>query len=126
MPKALSQDLRLRIVATFDDGFSYEDVAEMFRVSYSSVRQYVRLRDKVGSLEPKGHGGGAPKSLNDEQRALLRRCQDKWPDKSIPELTELFSRAARKKVSAVTIGRELRKMGYTRKKNAQGKRAKPS
>lgn len=124
MPKPLSQDLRLRIVAMYDEGHTVDDVADAFRVGDNTVRRYVELRDSTGSLAPKGHGGGAPKALDEEQRRLLRRCQEKWPDKTIKDLLALFSRAARKQVSQATIKRELRAMGYTRKKNPQGKRTK--
>lgn len=110
----------------YDEGHRVDDVMAAFRVGYNTVTRLVKLRDETGSLEPKGHGGGAPKALNDEQRNLLRRCQEKWPDKTIPELTVLFSRAAKKSVSESTVKRELRKMGYTRKKNAQSKRTEPS
>ena len=123
MPHALSQDLRVRIVARFDAGFSYEDVAEQFDVGINSVRRYVALERETGSLEPRPHAGGARKVLNDAERALLARCVEKWPDRTLKELTRLFNRASGHPVSVPTVGRELRGMGYTRKKNAQSRRA---
>lgn len=119
MPKAFSQDLRVRIVARFDEGLTYDDVAELFDVCVTSVRRYVALAHQTGSVAPKPHAGGAPKALNDAHRAVLRRCQEKWPDKTLPELTAIFVRATKRPVGVRTIGRELRAMGYTRKKNAQ-------
>lgn len=124
--RGFSEDLRKRIVATYDEGHTFRDVAEMFKVGYQTVRRYIKQWEQEGNLAPKPHAGGARKALDAEQRALLRRCQGKWPDKTIPELTALFSRAARKPVSDTTVGRELRAMGFTRKKNSQGKRAAAS
>ena len=124
MPQAFSQDLRVRIVARFDEGHSYEDVAEMFDVAYSTVRRFVTLAHKEGLYSARPHGGGAPKALNGTERTLLAKCQDKWPDKTLKELTALFNRAAKRSISVITVGRELRALGYTRKKNAQSRRAK--
>jgi transposase len=104
MPIALSHDLRSRIVAAVDDGLHYKDVAETFRVHPDSVRRLLIIREQTGSLAPKPHGGGAGKVLSDEQRAILRRCQEKWPDKGIADLGWVFSRATGKPVSDSMVG----------------------
>lgn len=124
--RGYSQDLRKRIVATVDEGHTFADVAEMFKVGFSTVKRYVDQWNAEATLEPKAHGGGAPRALSPEQRALLKRFQEKWPDKKLADLTALFTRATKTPVSVKTVGRELRAMGYTRKKNAQGERAEPS
>lgn len=117
MANALSQDLRLRILEAYDEGQMAEDVAKAFRVHPNTVRRYVRLRDALGHIEPAGHGGGQPRVLNAEDLEAIRRYQREKPDAYIREYVERLAEERGKRVSVPTVGRALRELGLTRKKN---------
>lgn len=90
----------------------------MFKVGVSTVRRYVIQFEATGSLEPQPHGGGKPKALSPADREILRRLQEQHPDKILRDLQALFIEATGKTVGTVTLGRELKAMGYTRKKKS--------
>ena len=113
-----SLDLRLRVVAKYDDGFSYEDVGEQFSVHPNTVRRWVKRRDELGHFEDKPHGGAPPKKLDEEDLAELRRIHEEDQDAYLREFAErLAARRGKPPVSLATIDRALQKMGITRKKN---------
>lgn len=124
MPHAYSRDLRVRVVAAFDEGATYVDVAEQFKVSISSVERWVKERDREGRLEQRGHAGGAPRALNAEQRAVLAELHGPNCDQTYAELIERLEARIGKRISTATLSRELSEMGFSRKKNAKSVRAR--
>lgn len=116
MSTPYSRDLRQRVVATFNEGHSLSEVAEMFKIGVSTVRRYVLQFEATGHVEPQPHGGGAPKALTPAEREILRQLQEQHPDKLLRDIQGLLREATGKTVGRVTLGRELRAMGYTRKK----------
>lgn len=124
MTSSYSLDLRVRVVAKYDEGFSYDDVAEMFSVHPRTVRRWVKLRDAEGHLDNKPHGGGPRATLDEAGRAELRRLHEADNDAYLHELAERLSAYLGKPVSVGIIGRELAKMGITRKKNASKRRSR--
>ncbi|HEY9765803.1 MAG TPA: IS630 transposase-related protein, partial [Chroococcales cyanobacterium] len=61
-----SLDLRERVLAFIDEGQTYKDAVETFKISYSCVRALVRLRDETGTVNPRPHGGGNPGKFKPE------------------------------------------------------------
>ena len=124
MSSSYSLDLRVRVVAKFDEGFSYDDVGEMFSVHPRTVRRWVKLRDEEGHLDDRPHGGGPVPTLDVAGLAELRRLHEADEDAYLHELAERLSQSVGKPVSVGIVGRELAKMGITRKKNASKRRSK--
>ena len=124
MSSSYSLDLRVRVVAKYDEGFTYEDVAEIFSVHPRTVRRWVKLRDAEGHLDDKPHGGGPRPTLDEGGRAELRRLHEADEDAYLYELAERLSISIGKPVSEGIVGRELAKMGITRKKNGSKRRSK--
>jgi transposase len=124
MSSSYSLDLRVRVVAKYDEGFTYDDVAEMFSVHPRTVRRWVKLRDAEGHLDNKAHGGGPSPTLDEAGRAELRRLHEADEDAYLYELSERLSASLGKPVSEGIVGRELAKMGITRKKNGLKQRSK--
>lgn len=88
---ALSQDLRLRIVALVSSGVSRREAARRFKVSASSAIRFVRQVEEVGHVERK-----RPKkrrSKLDPYRADILEWIEKQPDLT---LAEICSRLAEK------------------------------
>lgn len=117
-------DLRVRVLAFIDDGQTYQDAVDTFRVSYSTVRDWVALRDEKGQPTPRPHGGGFPPKFKPEHLVLLRKLQDENSDAPYQELVEKLVAEGGPSVTPGTIGKRLRQMGYTRKKNAASRRAR--
>ncbi len=70
--RAYSEDLRTRIVAAVEDGLSKSEAARLFNVSLSSVKRYLRISERGGSLEPRKGGGRPPKA----NAALARMLEE--------------------------------------------------
>jgi putative transposase len=78
MPRALSVDLRERVVrAVENEGLSRRQAAARFGVGISTVITWMRRLRESGRLEPDRVGGCKPRILRGEHRDwLLERCRD--------------------------------------------------
>lgn len=113
---ALSLDLRERVVAAYEEGgLSQKAVAERFSISQSTVSLWLRHKRERGTLEPAKPPGKTP-TLTAEDEAFLAECLERRSDLTQEELAdELAERGVH--VSRFAVGRALRRMGWTRKKN---------
>ena len=113
--KALSIDLRERIVSAYEQGQgSQQALADRFHVSLSSVERLLRLKRETGSLEPKPHRSGHQPIINEDDFPLI---EDLLKDDLIQEeLAQRFTEQTGRSVSQPTISRVLRRMEITRKK----------
>ena len=118
MSGPLSMDLRERVVAAWEAGEGTQDeVAERFGVGVASVVRWVALKRATGSLEPRPKAGRPP-TLSDEERELFAKLCNEQVDATQAELAEALAAAGGPVVSTSTISRELKRLGWTRKKNA--------
>lgn len=58
--KPYSIDLRQRVLDAADRGISRRQIVEMFVVSLSTVKRYLKLRSQIGQLAPKPIPGRTP------------------------------------------------------------------
>lgn len=119
--KAYSEDLRERIVAAVAGGKQPEEVAELFAVSPASVRRYVRQEREQGHLRS-ASPPGRPRRLSAADEAVLLEELSAKPDASLSELGQRLSLATEMQVSVMTVWRTVKRLGWTRKKNATGER----
>lgn len=118
MSGPLSQDLRERVVAAWERGEGTQDeVAARFGVGVASVVRWVALKRTTGSLKPRPKSGRPP-TLTAEQRELFAELCKQQVDATQAELAEALAAAGGPVVSPSTIARELKRLGWTRKKNA--------
>jgi len=125
MPRAISEDLRKRVVAMRRSGSSVEEVAAHFQVSRDSVYRWDALDRQTGSLSSGYARCGRTSSIDEEKfrtfaeqhaHATLRQMQAHWEEE----------------VSLMSLSRMLRKIGWTHKKsttptaNAPRRSVKPS
>jgi transposase len=117
MPRPYSVELRERVVRAHG---SYRVVAEWFGLGEATVKRWVWLYRKAGSLEPRCRAGGTRSPITSaELEALVRLLGDA----NAGELTAAFNRGrrGRARVHVSSMKRALRRNGYVVKKNAAGR-----
>jgi transposase len=116
MPKAISVEVRERVVAAHREGKgTYEELAEVFRIGRATVNRWLRLARETGSLAPKPPPGRAPK-LDEKGRAVLRALVEEDSDATLAELAERVEQRVGVKLVASAIFKVLAKMQITHKK----------
>ena len=115
MPKALSFDLRSRVLAAIDEGLSCRQAATRFGVSASSAIRWQGMRRAGGDARPKPQGGDRLSRRTEAHADLIHAALDEVPDITLPELkARLAEKGAQVSVSA--LWRFCRRHQITRKK----------
>lgn len=114
---ALSVDLRRRIIGAWQkQKLTTKELAELFDVGEASVTRLKRLYRDTKSVDPRPHGGGNPPRIPKDKEHLVKKLVLEHPDwtekQYAEELAERYGLAA----SSVTVGRVVRKLGYSVKK----------
>ena len=116
--KPISTDLRKRIVEVYEEGqLSYAKVAERFRVSESSVKNFVKQWRETGTLEPKPAANGKTFLIDAAGAEVLRGLLEGKTDLSQGELRDQLAGETGCVVSQPTLSRALQRLGLTRKKS---------
>ena len=120
MGKPYSVEVRQGVVRAIDAGSSYEEAAETFGVSVSSVSRFLTRWRGTGSVKPEKFGEYKGYALEEHRSRLIQWVNDQ-PDVT---LSELQARLAKEKivVSQTAIFRFLRHLDFTfKKKSARGR-----
>lgn len=123
MSKALSVDLRERVLAELSAGASHREAAERFGVSAASVSRWRNLKIRAGHVRP-GPLGGDHQShkIKAHGDTILSRLEAK-PDTTLAELgrfcggTGWRSRRPRSTASSSAMTRRARKTGHAVKQD---------
>ena len=120
--KTYSLDVRTRIVEAVDRHVgSQGEVAALFGVSRTWVKNLLRQRRETGSIAPKPHGGGQPPKVGGKRGEALRSyILAGKEDASLVEVQTYVARRWRVKISEATVSRLLARLGLPRKKNSGG------
>ncbi len=116
MGKAYSVDLRLRVLAALDDGLSKMQAHRTFRVSRSTIDDWLKLRAQTGSVQTplaerrSGRGLAAQEGF----AAFVRSHQHS----TLEQMRQAWQQERQQSVSIMSFSRALREHGYTRKKRA--------
>jgi transposase len=113
--KAYSPDLRRKIVAAVERGCPKVAVARSFGVGLSTVKRYLKQHQETGSLAPKRHPGRAP-TIRPDQRSLLWAQLEAHPAAILDEHCRVWAQQTGVELSMSTMSREIRRLGWTRKK----------
>lgn len=123
MPRPCSGDLRRRVVAAALEGSqSRGAVARRFAVGRSSVYRWVGTARAEGRLEAKPMHGGPRPTIRDESAAALRRLVAADNHLTLAEYRDRLAAAAGVRVHPWTLGRALKRLGLTRKKEELARR----
>jgi transposase len=121
--KALSMDLRTRIIAAVEEGKeNMRQIAQRFSVHYKTVQKLKYQWRDQGTLEPRTSQVGRKRCLSDSQRQQLDRLV-----RSNPNLTlEQFRQRLKATCCTTTIWHEVRRLGHTYKKTVARRRTAAS
>lgn len=115
---AYSKDLRLRTLEAVDRGLSRGEVSELFGVSLSTIKRWMRRRREGEDLEPKRSTGRKRRILStiEEKRALWKQLEED-DEATLERHCELWEERRGVRVSLATMSRAIRsKLGWTLKK----------
>ena len=119
--KAYSEDLRQKIVEATERGVSKAQAARLFNLSLSSVKRYARrLARQGGSLAP-GKGSGRPPKIDDSAKQLLEKVVQERSAATISERRRFLEHLTGESLSDSTVGRMLKRMGFSQKNGAWGR-----
>ena len=95
MAKALSVDLRIRVLAAVAGGMTHRAAAERFGVSAASVSRWRALKRIQGDVRPGPLGGDRRSGRIEAQRQLILSVLDETPDITIRELCTVLGKGGR-------------------------------
>jgi transposase len=115
MARALSIDLRKRVLAAVDGGMSCRKAADRFGVSASSAIRWHDRRRLEGNFAPKALGGDRRSGRIEAYAALILSLLNEKPDMTLAELQVWLTE---KGIGAglSTLWRFFKRHGITRKK----------
>jgi transposase len=113
--KPYSIDLRERVLDALDAGMSRAEALRVFQVSLGSIKRWLRQRRSGGDLTPQRPSGRTP-TITPEQHAQLRLQLEAAPDASLADQARSWNADHGTSLSAWTMGRAIRRLGWSRKK----------
>jgi transposase len=122
MPKPYSDDLRSRALQACDEGERPDSVAKRFRVGRASVYLWLKQRREEGRDRPKKMGGGPRPVIRDAVEAALKHLVESDNHLTLAQYRDKLTEAAGIFVHPWTVGRALRRLRLTRKKEDLARR----
>lgn len=108
MSKAYSNDLRERVIKSYEEGMPKETLVEVFKIGISTLNRWIREYLRTGSIEAKKRSRYRKRKIEDED---LKKYVEDHPSATLEQMAHHF------KVRPVSIWHRLKKLGITRKKN---------
>ncbi len=118
--RAISMDLRQRVLADCDAGLATKQAAGKYRVSTAWVRRLKQRRRETGEVGPRRPARRGPPRLLDGHDERLRQLARAEPGLSAAEYRDRLGVAA----SPLTVWRALRRLGLTFKKRRSARRSR--
>jgi len=115
--KAYSLDLRTRVLAAIDGGMSRAEAVRTFQISLGSIKRWLHLRQSSGALVPRPRMGKTA-TITAAQFPTLRFQLEQLPDASLAEHAARWNADHATNLSSWTLGRAIRRLGWSRKKRA--------
>lgn len=115
MARALSVDLRDRVIAAIASGLSRRQAAVRFGVSAASAIRWQQLAARHGTSKPQQQGGDRRSGKIEAHAELIMGAYDATPDITLAELQALLADHGTQ-VAIGTMWRFFHRRGITRKK----------
>ena len=122
MPASESYDLRTKVINALDEGMGKTQVSRIFKISRNTIDLWLKKREKTGDYRAEvGYQQGYNSKISDLEKfrefaeangsLTQKEMAEKWSEKISD--CHLWQCAERNR----TIGKALKKIGYSRKKN---------
>jgi len=115
MGRAMSMDLRFRVVRAIDGGLSTREAARRFAIGIATAGAWHRLWRRTGSVEP-GRQGHPVRSKLDVHEAFIMALVDADKDITLTELVERLETERGIRASRALVWYFFDKRGVTFKK----------
>lgn len=116
MTKALSLDLRERVVVALRGGMSIREAGRQFSIGEATAGRWHRQWKATGSLEPKRQGGRSGSVLDEHESLILEMACEGEKDTTLAEMAERLEAECGVKVHPTTIWYWLDARGVSYKK----------
>ena len=112
MARAYAIELRLRVIKSVEAGMQISKVSKLFNVSRDTIYKWKKLKDRQGTLTATtGYQKGHSHKIKDSES--FKEFFKSNMNKTSKELAKQWG-----DISSVTILRQIRKLGYSYKKNS--------
>ena len=115
MGRALSRDLRERVVAAVEDGMSCRRAAERFGVSAASAIRWRQLALRHGTPAARSQGGDRRSARIEAHGVLILEALERQSDLTLDELRSLLAEQG-VSISIASLWRFFARHGISRKK----------
>jgi transposase len=122
MPRPYSDDLRSRALQACDEGERPGRVAKRFRIGRGSGYLWLKQRRAEGRCRSKTMGGGPQPVIRDTVEAALKRLVASDNDRTLAQYRDKLADETGARVHPWTVGRALRRLRLTRKKEDLARR----
>jgi transposase len=112
--KGYSVDLRQRILAAVERGMPRREIVQTFGVSLGTIKRLLAKQRRGASLMPRTPPG-RPATIAPDQYTALRAQLAAHPDATFAQHADLWNAAHGTTLSQLTVGRAIRRLGWTRK-----------
>ncbi len=112
---SFSVDLRNRVIAAIDNAMHIDEAVKIFRVSRRVIYEWLELRRKTGSIEPKtGYQKGHSHKITDWN--IFKIFVENNKHCTVKVMVVEWEKSNNNTISESTMERALKKIGYTSKK----------
>jgi transposase len=113
-----SKDLRIRAVEAVERGIPRKEVVEIFCVSLTTLKRWLKMSREGKDLSPGLSTGRKRRILaTPEEKGLLWEQLEENDDATLARHCELWERRTGVAVSVATMSRAVRRLGWTFKKS---------
>ena len=106
MGKAYSVDLRVRVLAAIDGGLSKMQAHKTFRVSRSTIDDWLRLREKTGSVQDTPRQPCAGRGLAHQQGfAAFAQCHQHSTLEQMRQAWQAWQQETQQSLSIMSLSR---------------------
>lgn len=123
MGRALSNDLRARLIRCVERGMSARSAGKRLEIAASTATGIVKDWRERGCYKPLC-GRAGRKSILENEKAFIAQMVGKYEDWTEDEYCAYLEQERGLRVHPTTVGRLIRKMGYRYKKNDDCRRTR--
>jgi transposase len=124
MSAGLSEDLRWRIIHAWRKRkLTTSELAAQFEIGEATVKRLKKRYLTTKSVTRRPHGGGSPRKITPEQEPTVEALVQAHPDWREDQYADHLAEKHGIRASAVTVGRVIRRLGYSVKKRRSSRKS---